>query len=71
MNTWRSLPSGGPLTPRIAALRYETFPKKERRKIRLMTMAKVVAEYGVHLDTARKWKLKSKEEFTKKAVDIR
>lgn len=65
MNTWRSLPSGGPLTPRVAALRYKTLPDDERRLVRLMTMAEVVARWAVHMDTARRWKKQARQEFGK------
>lgn len=64
MNTWRSL-SGGPLTPRVAALRYKTLPDDERRAVRLMTMAEIVARWAVHMDTARRWKKAARAEFEK------
>lgn len=64
MNAWKPTP-GGPLTPRIAALRYKTLPDSERRLVRLMTMAEVAAQREVHMDTARRWKKQAAKEFGK------
>lgn len=61
MNAWRQ--STGLLFPRPAALRYHLLDKRERKRIRWMTVREVCATHGLQWKAGQRWKAASKKEF--------